>query len=82
MKLFKTLAVIYLTLFSLTFAFAQQDFQGQAIYQTKTTVDMSSWGGGQMSEQRKKQIADRMKNMLQKKKNSMRQVLVEVDGEE
>ena len=44
-----------------------QDFQGQAIYQTKTTVDMSSWGrGGQMSDQQKKQIAERMKSMLEK----------------
>jgi len=44
-----------------------QDFQGQAIYQTKTSVDMDSWGGGQMTEQRKKQIAERMKSMLEKK---------------
>lgn len=43
-----------------------QDFQGQAIYQTKTSVDMDSWGGGQMTEQRKKQIAERMKSMLEK----------------
>ncbi|MFK7781319.1 GLPGLI family protein [Psychroserpens sp.] len=44
-----------------------QEFQGQAIYQTKTTVDMSSWGrGGQMSDQQKKQIAERMKSMLEK----------------
>ncbi|MEY8847985.1 GLPGLI family protein [Psychroserpens sp. XS_ASV72] len=42
-----------------------QDFQGQAIYQTKTTVDMSSWGG-EMSEQQKKMIAERMKSMLEK----------------
>lgn len=43
-----------------------QEFQGQAIYQTKTTLDMSSFGGGQMSDQRKKQIAERMKSMLEK----------------
>lgn len=43
-----------------------QDFQGQAIYQTKTTVDMSGFGGGQMSDQQKKQIAERMKSMLEK----------------
>lgn len=42
-----------------------QDFQGQAIYQTKTTVDMSSWGG-EMSEQQNKMIAERMKSMLEK----------------
>jgi GLPGLI family protein len=66
MKHSKTLTIICLILFSLTSAFAQQDFQGQAIYQTKTTLDMSSWGGGQMSEQQKKMMADRMKNMLEK----------------
>jgi len=45
-----------------------QDFQGQAFYQSKTTMDMSGWGGraGQMSEERKKQIAERMKSMLEK----------------
>jgi GLPGLI family protein len=46
--------------------FAQKDFQGVAYYQTKTTVDMSNFGGGQMSEERKKQIADRMKSALEK----------------
>ncbi|WP_456440673.1 GLPGLI family protein [Psychroserpens sp.] len=45
---------------------AQQDFQGQAIYQTKTTVDMSGFGGGQMSDQQKKLMAERMKSMLEK----------------
>lgn len=43
-----------------------QDFQGQAVYQTKTTLDMSNFGGGQMSDQQKKQMADRMKSMLEK----------------
>ncbi|MDT0559011.1 GLPGLI family protein [Ichthyenterobacterium sp. W332] len=44
-----------------------QDFQGVAFYQTKTTMDMDGWGGGrQLSEQQKKQIADRMKSFLEK----------------
>ena len=43
-----------------------QDFQGQAIYQTKTTMDMSGWGDGKLSEQQKKMIAERMKSMLEK----------------
>ena len=43
-----------------------QNFQGQAIYQTKTSIDMSQWGGRQMSEQQKKMIAERMKSMLEK----------------
>ena len=44
--------------------FAQQDFQGKAIYQSKTTLDMSNFGGNEMSEDRKKQIAERMKSMF------------------
>ncbi|MEZ4793686.1 MAG: GLPGLI family protein, partial [Gelidibacter sp.] len=48
--------------------FAQKDFQGKAYYESKTTVDMDGWGGrgGQMSEEQKKQIAERMKSMLEK----------------
>ena len=46
---------------------AQQINSGIATYQTKTTLDMSNWGrGGQMSEQQKKQIAERMKDRLEK----------------
>ena len=47
-------------------SFAQKDFQGQAYYESKTTVDMSNFGGGQLSEERKKQIAERMRNNLEK----------------
>lgn len=56
-----------LLLFSLTL-FAQKNFQGKAIYQSKTTIDMSGWGGrfSKMSEQQKKQMMDRMKSMLEK----------------
>ena len=45
-----------------------QDFQGQAFYESKTSVDMNNFGGrnGQMSEERKKQIADGMKSMFEK----------------
>ncbi|KAB1067900.1 GLPGLI family protein [Tamlana haliotis] len=46
--------------------FAQKDFQGKAYYETKTTVDMSSFGGRNMSEERKKEIAARMKSALDK----------------
>jgi GLPGLI family protein len=48
--------------------FAQKEFQGKAYYESKTTVDMDSWGGrgGQMSEEQKKQIAQNMKSMLEK----------------
>jgi len=61
---------VYFKLILIGFIFpaisAAQDFQGQAIYQTKTTMDMSQWGGRQMSEQQKKIIAERMKGMLEK----------------
>lgn len=62
-----TQAIFILALF-LSLSLNAQEFQGQAIYQTKTTLDMSSWGreGQQMSEQRKKMIAERMKSMLEK----------------
>lgn len=45
---------------------AQQDFQGKTYYQTKTTMDLDNWGRGQMSEQQKKQIMERMKSFLEK----------------
>tara|TARA_B100000809_G_C15123662_1_gene525284 strand:+ start:1615 stop:2505 length:891 start_codon:yes stop_codon:yes gene_type:complete len=57
-----------IVLFFISYHASAQDFQGQAIYQTKTTLDMSSWGGraNQMSEQQKKNMAERMKSMLEK----------------
>ena len=42
-----------------------QNFQGKAYYQSKTTMDMD-FGGRQISEERKKEIAERMKGMLEK----------------
>lgn len=47
-------------------SFSQKDFQGKAYYESKTTMDMSNFGGGQLSEERKKQIAERMKSALEK----------------
>ena len=43
-----------------------QDFQGVATYQSKTTIDFDGFGGRQMSEEQKKQIAERMKSMFEK----------------
>ena len=45
--------------------FSQANFQGKAIYQSKTTVG-TYFGGRQMSEEQKKRILERMKNMLEK----------------
>ncbi len=44
---------------------SQSNFQGKAVYMSKTTMDMN-FGGRQMSEDQKKRIADRMKSMLEK----------------
>ncbi len=60
------LSISLLFTFCFFTSFAQKDFQGKAYYESKTTVDMSNFGGGQLSEERKKQIADRMKNALEK----------------
>jgi len=42
-----------------------QEFQGKAYYQTKTTMDLGSWGS-KMSEQQKNMMKDRMKGYLEK----------------
>lgn len=57
--------ITFLLLCSAAFVFSQANFQGKAVYQSKTTVDMSNWGR-QMSEEQKKQIMQRMKNFLEK----------------
>jgi GLPGLI family protein len=64
MKFKALLTCITLSLASLTFA--QDNFQGQATYMSKTTVDMDGWGGNEMSPERKKQIMERMKSMFEK----------------
>ncbi len=45
-----------------------QELKGVITYKTKTTIDISRFnrGGEQMSEQRKKQIMERMRNFLEK----------------
>ena len=64
MKLKALLTCIIFCLVSLTFA--QDDFQGEATYMSKTTMDMDGFGGKEMSPERKKMIAERMKGMLEK----------------
>lgn len=61
MKSFFTL----LLAFAAVVTFAQKDFQGQATYMSKQTMDMSRFGD-KMSEQQKKQMMARMKNFLEK----------------
>lgn len=64
----KSLFTLVLALVSISI-FGQKDFQGKAIYMSKSTIDFEGFGrsgGGQMTEARKKEIADRMKSMLEK----------------
>ncbi len=56
-------SLLFLTICITTYA---QDFQGKAYYKTKTTMDMSQWGGRDMTPERKKQIEERMKSFLEK----------------
>jgi GLPGLI family protein len=64
---FNFLATSLLILLTVPFHISNaQDFQGKAIYQTKTTMDMGNWGGREMSEQQKKQMMERMKSFLEK----------------
>lgn len=63
----RLLVISTLVLFLMPTQFIEaQEFQGRAIYQTKTTMDMGNWGGREMSEQQRKQIMERMKGFLEK----------------
>ncbi|SEA50128.1 GLPGLI family protein [Bizionia paragorgiae] len=64
-KIIKT-AVVCFAIFASTLTMAQQDFQGVATYQSKTTIDLDKWGGDKMSPERKKMIMERMKSMFEK----------------
>ncbi len=68
MKSFSIKLSIAMLLLTSNTLFAQKEFQGKAFYESKTTVDMESWGGrgGQMSEEQKKRMAENMKSMLEK----------------
>lgn len=60
------LFAICLLFFAGFMASAQQDFQGKAYYQSKTSIDMNNFGGREMSEDRRKQMAERMKSIFEK----------------
>ncbi|MCL7764424.1 GLPGLI family protein [Polaribacter sp. Z014] len=63
----KSLFTLILTLVSII-TFGQKDFQGKAIYMSKTSVNLDNFarGGEQLSEARKKQLQERMKSQLEK----------------
>ena len=58
------ICILIFTLFTSAGLFAQE-FQGQAYYFSKSTMDLGSFGA-RMSEAQKKQIQERLKNRLEK----------------
>ena len=60
--IFKTITFLILLVSSVAFA---QDFQGKAIYQTKTTLDMDFAASG-IPADRIEMIKERMKSQLEK----------------
>ena len=60
----KSITILFLGLFSIA-TFAQKDFQGKAMYMSKTTMDMSRFGN-EMTETQKQQMMNRMKSFLEK----------------
>jgi GLPGLI family protein len=65
MKSLFTLLLTFITVVT----FAQKDFQGKAIYMSKTSIDLDNFGGRggrQISEAQKKQFLERMKSQLEK----------------
>ena len=67
MKTYRTKFYVLCLILLVTVSINAQDFQGKAYYFSKTTMDMSRFNrGGQMSEQRKKQMETRMKSRLEK----------------
>ncbi|MFH4968630.1 GLPGLI family protein [Gaetbulibacter sp. M240] len=59
------ITIILLSILTGTKDLNAQDFQGKAYYFKKTSLELGSWGA-RMSEQQKKQIAERLKNRLEK----------------
>jgi len=67
MKTYITKFYVLCLILLVTVSINAQDFQGKAYYFSKTTMDMNRFNrGGQMSEQRKKQMETRMKSRLEK----------------
>ena len=62
--LFKFTLLIFIA--TISFKGNAQKFQGQAFYISKSKMDLGNWGA-RMSEERKKQMASRLKNRLEKK---------------
>lgn len=61
----KTILFKISILLLLPFTFNAQEFQGEATYISKSSMDLGSWGA-RMSEAQKKQVQERLKNRLEK----------------
>lgn len=57
--------VLFVFIFS-SVVLNSQEFQGKAYYISKTSVDMSNFGRPEMSEEQRKRMESRLKNMFQK----------------
>ncbi|MFB9053388.1 GLPGLI family protein [Formosa undariae] len=64
-QFFRMILVCLCTVFSMQL-FAQADFQGQAVYDSKTSAEMPDFGDRQMSEEQKKRFQERLKSMFEK----------------
>ena len=61
----RNILILLFSIITIT-AYSQSNFQGKAVYMSKTSMDMN-FGGRQMTADQKKRIADRMKGLLEKK---------------
>lgn len=59
----KIIILIFVGVFSISFQ--AQNFSGKAVYMSKSKMELGNWGA-RMSEAQKKQIAERLKNRLEK----------------
>lgn len=57
--------LVFFLIILTSFSVKSQEFQGKAYYFSKTPMDLGRWGA-KMSEQQKKQVANRLKNRLEK----------------
>ena len=65
MKKIVLLFSVFVCLLIVSFSPNTQEFQGQAIYISKSTMELGNWGA-RMSEAQKKQMKARLKNRLEK----------------
>ena len=62
---FKVSCIVFVLLPTVSFTPVVQEFQGQAFYFSKSTMELGSWGA-RMNEAQKKDVQARLKNRLEK----------------